>query len=86
MSDCQFSIPFSGDAETILQKAKSAVESQGGDFNGDITIGTFNVSVFGNTIAGSYSVSGNNLNITIDEKPFLVPCNAIENYLSGKLS
>jgi hypothetical protein len=82
---CDFSIPFTGNAEAILAKAKSTVQSQGGDFNGDINNGAFNVSVFGNRITGNYTVSGQTLNINITDKPFMVPCAAIENFLKGQL-
>ena len=85
MSACSFSIPFSGSAETILNKAKSAVDSQGGKFEGDINGGNFDLSVFGNTIKGSYSVSGQDLNIVIDSKPFLIPCSTIESFLKNKI-
>jgi len=83
---CNFNIPFSGQAQDILQKAKSAVESQGGNFSGDETGGNFNVSVFGNTIVGSYQVQGSNLSIVISEKPFMVPCSMIESFLSKQLA
>ena len=86
MSACNFSIPFSGDPETVLRKAKSTVESQGGSFNGDLSSGNFDVSVFGNTIAGSYNVLGQNLDIVIDSKPFLIPCSTIESFLTKQLS
>ena len=83
---CNFNIPFTGQAQDILQKAKSTVESQGGSFNGDEASGNFNVSVFGNTIVGSYLVQGTNLDITISEKPFMVPCSMIESFLTKQLS
>lgn len=82
---CDFSIPFSGSGEAILTKAKSAVQSQGGDFNGDGDSGGFNVSVFGNKIVGTYTVSGQTLNINITDKPFMVPCSAIESFLKAQL-
>lgn len=86
MSACNFSIPFTGDAESVLRKAKSAVESQGGRFEGDLSAGNFDVSVFGNTIAGSYTVMPQTLEIVIDSKPFLVPCSTIESFLTKQLS
>ena len=85
MSKCSFSIPFSGSAEDIFHKAKTAVEKQGGSFNGDTGSGNFTISVFG-TINGSYSVSGQQLNIEIDDKPMMIPCAAIENALKSQLS
>ena len=86
MSDCNFNINFSGSAEEILSKAKNAVESQGGAFDGDSNSGTFHVSLLSNTVSGSYRVEGSNLQLTITEKPMFVPCNAIESYLVKKLS
>ncbi|MBD0332528.1 MAG: hypothetical protein ICV66_07720 [Chitinophagaceae bacterium] len=85
MSACNFTIPFTGDSQKVLNQARSAVQSQGGTFNGDANSGNFKVAVFGNKIEGSYTVSGQNLNITIDSKPFFVPCNTIENFLSKQI-
>ena len=82
---CDFSIPFSGDAETIVAKARGAVQSQGGHFDGNANNGDFTVSVFGNKIAGTYSVNGQTLQINITDKPFMVPCSAIESFLKGQL-
>jgi len=78
---CNFSLPISGEPQAALDKARKAVQSQGGTFNGDTQAGNFSVSVFGNTIAGNYIVNGGQLDIVISEKPFLLPCSAIEGYL-----
>ena len=86
MSMCNFSIPFSGNAESILAKAKSAIESQNGDFTGDVNSGNFEVSVFANSIKGYYNVSGQVLSLTITDKPFLIPCSSIESLLKSKIS
>ncbi len=85
MPACNFSIPFSGSAQDVLSKARSSMQRQGGNFNGDETNGVFDVSVFGNTIRGSYSVSGQQLNIIIDSKPFLIPCSTIEGFLKNQI-
>jgi hypothetical protein len=86
MPACNFSLPFSGPAEMILEKAKSTVVSQGGTFEGDASVGSFELSIFGNAIIGSYKVAGSDLNIVIEEKPFLVPCSAIESFLKKQIS
>ena len=83
---CQFSIQFSGSAEEILQKAKQAVTSQGGTFEGDLNAGNFDVSLLSNRVSGSYIVSNQQLDLTITEKPMFIPCNAIESFLVSKLS
>ena len=86
MSACNFSIPFTKSVTEILAKAKKTVEAQGGNFTGDETSGNFDVSIFGNTVIGSYAINGSELNINITEKPFLVPCNMIENFLKTQLN
>ncbi len=84
MSKCNFSIPFSGSAEEVHNKARAAVEKQGGSFNGDASGGSFSINVFG-TISGSYTVSGSQLNIVIEDKPMMIPCGAIENVLKSQI-
>ena len=83
---CNFSIPFTGTPEEVLNKARTAVQSQGGNFEGDTITGIFGVTVVGNTIKGSYTVDGQNLVIVIDTKPFFVPCSTIEGYLKSQIS
>ncbi len=86
MSACNFTIPFTKSVTEILEKAKKTVEAQNGNFTGDETKGNFDVSIFGNTVVGSYEVIDQSLNIDIIEKPFLVPCNMIENFLKSQLN
>ena len=83
---CNFSITFSGSPASIVNKAKTAVTSQGGNFQGDEGSGQFKLSVFGATIGGSYTITGQELQVIIDDKPFLVPCSTIEGYLKKELS
>lgn len=84
MSKCNFSIDFSGSADSIFQKAKGAVEKQGGSFSGDASNGNFSISMFG-TIIGSYRVNGQKLEIDIEEKPMMIPCSAIESALKSQI-
>ena len=84
MSKCEFSISFSGTAEEVYSRAKAAVEKQGVRFEGDSSGGRFSIQVFGN-ISGSYTVSGNQLEIIIDEKPMMIPCAAIESVLKSQI-
>jgi len=86
MAACTFSISFSGTADAILDKAKRAVEKQSGTFTGDTSAGNFSVSFFGQGIEGGYTVSGNDLNVVITDKPFMVPCNAIESFLKSQIA
>lgn len=84
MSKCNFSIGFTGSPDDVFNKAKAAVEKQGGNFSGDNSSGQFSINVFGN-ISGSYTVSGNQLDIVIDDKPMMIPCSAIENVLKSQI-
>lgn len=85
MADCNFSIPFSGDSQQVINKARAAVQGQGGTLSGDDNSGQFQVSVFGSTIAGQYAVVGNELQIQVTDKPFMIPCSIIEGFLSKQL-
>jgi len=82
---CTINLPFTGTAETIVSKAKSAVEGQGGTFTGDNQAGSFSLSAMGSNIAGSYTVEGNMLNLLVTDKPFFVSCGMIESLLKSKL-
>lgn len=86
MSGCQFILPFHIPLEPLVEKARKAVESQGGTFNGDIHAGNFDVTVMGNHASGSYQVVEKELHVQINEKPFFVPCSSIENYLRQQLA
>ena len=84
MAKCNFSIAFNGSAEEVYKRAKAAVEKQGGSFTGDSAAGSFSINVFG-TISGTYAVSGNQLEIAIEDKPIMIPCGAIENVLKSQI-
>lgn len=83
---CKFSITFNEPADSAIEKAKAAVESQNGTLTGDTNSGDFDVTVFGNNIKGQYLVSGQSLNIEITDKPFFVPCSMIESFLVKQIS
>lgn len=82
---CNFTITFPGSPENTINKAKAAIEKQGGNFMGDLTTGTFQVSVLGN-ISGSYSISGQSMNINIDSKPIFISCGQIESFMKSQFS
>ncbi|MGN6531393.1 MAG: hypothetical protein ACTHK0_06540 [Ginsengibacter sp.] len=86
MSDCNFSLPFQDPVSVIIAKAKAAIESYNGTFNGDETSGDFGITVYGNTIKGNYAVAGQVMNLVITHKPFFVPCSTIENLLLKQIN
>ncbi len=81
MSACNIKIPFDGNPNEIIDKAQAAVEGQGGTFIRQESGGSFHASVMGNEIAGTYQLHPNEVELTISEKPFFVPCSAIESFL-----
>ena len=83
---CNFNVNFSEPASIAIGKAKAAIENQNGIFNGNETAGNFEVTIFGNTIKGNYSVTGQILNLIITDKPFFVPCSTIESFLSKNIT
>ncbi len=83
---CQFSIPFSGDPESLLKRARQEIENTGGAFNGDAAQGTFQARTPIGSIQGTYQISGQSISLTILKKPFLLSCNRIEKELSGVMS
>lgn len=83
---CNFKIPFSEPPQSAILKAREAIESQNGIFNGDEAAGSFEVTVFGNTIKGNYTVAGQILDLVITDKPFLVPCSMIESFLRKEIN
>lgn len=85
MSACIFSIPFSGSPSEVSEKAQAAIHGQGGQFRGDDTSGQFELAVLGSRVSGSYTISGKELHVTIESKPFMIPCSTIQSYLAKYL-
>jgi hypothetical protein len=65
MADCNFSIPYSGTPDQVMIKAREAVLKHSGSITVDDNCGNFQVSVFGSTIEGTYTVAGQSLYIVI---------------------
>lgn len=80
---CKFTIPFSGDAESLIARAQRAIERAGGTFSGNAADGNFQGKTPLGAITGSYEVQGQTLALTITDKPFLLSCSRIEKELSS---
>lgn len=83
---CNFSISFTGSAQELINKAKTAVINAGGNFSGDASQGTFAISTPAGKISGNYAVSGQDFSVAVSEKPFFVSCGMIEAQLRKYLS
>lgn len=69
--DNQFTVKYPGDKTELLNKIKSAVGSKG-NLNGNEQQGSFEGSTPVGSFEGSYKIDGDDINITIEKKPFLV--------------
>ena len=85
MAACNFNINFSSSATDLVQNMKTKITGQGGTATGDESAGGFSVSLLGSNISGSYTISGQQMAVIIDHKPFLISCNQIQNYLQSNL-
>ncbi len=82
MSACpEFSVAFNVSPEDLVAKAKKAVEDAGGTFKGNTEKGEFKVPTPFGAVAGTYHISASKVYILITEKPFLISCWAIENFV-----
>jgi hypothetical protein len=81
-----FDIPFEGDAEQILDKARKAIESGKGSMNGDNVAGSFSLPAGISKVKGKYSVESNKLKVTITDKPIYVSIDMIESTLKKHIS
>ena len=80
---CQFSIPFSGEAETLMQRARQEIVRAGGTFNGDAQQGNFQAKTPIGSIHGTYQISGPQILLAIVKKPLLLSCKRIEKELTS---
>lgn len=85
MAKCNFSIEFSGFAESLISKAQSAITNNAVAFKGNAESGGFIISTPVGKVSGMYAVDGKKFLISIEDKPFLVSCNKIETTLKQYL-
>lgn len=86
MSKCEFAINFPGTAEELVARAEKAIAQAGGTFNGTAQAGSFKISTMLGSVEGSYTVAEPKINISIEDKPFLVSCSKIEDELRKYLT
>jgi len=83
---CSFTIPFAGTASRLVATIRSKILANNGNFSGDDTTGNFSIQAVGATIEGTYAISGNEIGITVQKKPFFFSCNMIQDYVSVNLT
>ncbi|HOZ87632.1 MAG TPA: hypothetical protein PL029_07740 [Bacteroidia bacterium] len=86
MPKCNFTIPFSGSPEALIEKARKAIGEAKGNFSGDTGSGFFSLSTPLGPVNGSYNISESAIHVEIDNKPVFVGCGKIENELQKYLN
>jgi hypothetical protein len=87
MSACDpFKLTFQGTADEFLAKAQKAISKVNGTFNGTTTGGSFDINSPIGQVAGSYTINGQELTITVTDKPMMLGCGMLEGMLKGALS
>jgi hypothetical protein len=74
-----FTIKATDEISELLRRVEAEITGSGGSFSGNLKCGSFNgISLLG-AIRGEYRcISKNEINITITNKPFIVPYGKIE--------
>ncbi len=85
---CNFKveIPEDKNANELIEKGKDAFNQMGGELTGDGEKGNFSIDSPVGKISGEYSISGKNMEVTISEKPMMLPCSLIEGEFRKYLS
>jgi len=86
MALCSFNQTFTGTADALVATLKTQILSNGGTFAGDSSSGSFSVSVLGSAVSGTYTITGQQIDIVIDKTTFFASCGAIQNYIASHIS
>ena len=77
---CNFSLKA---PDGWLIKATETIEADGGSFTRDERSGEFSVAIPAlGAVQGTYSDSDGTLSIVFTKKPFLLPCSAIQKFVT----
>jgi len=81
-----FIVKLKDQASSILSKMKSIITGKGGSFEGNREYGSFEGKSVLGTIKGEYrSISDNEIEITINDKPLVMPYSTIESEIKKYL-
>ena len=74
-----FTIKLTDEISSVLGRVRSEITVNGGRFEGDTEYGSFDGKSVLGSIKGEYRcIAGNEIEITITHKPFIVPYGRIE--------
>jgi hypothetical protein len=81
MSTCtcpEFQVKLTISPEVLVATARRAIAEAGGKLEGDTQKGSFSVPTPFGAVAGIYRIADGHIYITIQQRPFLLPCFLIE--------
>jgi len=74
-----FTVKFSDELSAVLDKVRAGITGNGGRFEGNEERGSFEGKTVVGVIKGEYRcIAGNEIEISITHKPFIVPYGSIE--------
>ena len=82
MAKCSFSYEFPISAEDLVRRVDEAIEKAGGEFSGDSSDGAYYIPTPIGPIMGTYTVTGQTIQIEVTQKPVILTCNMIGSKLS----
>jgi len=77
MNMSTYSVPKPADMAATVKTLEDMAQKNGGKFSGDENSGSFSIERPAK-VAGEYAVDGDEIKITITEKPFILPASMIE--------
>jgi hypothetical protein len=75
---CDFTRQVQGPPFEAIVRSRTPIEAGGGSVDGDAQRGTIRVPTPVGDIVGEYTIAGDTIAFRITQKPFFVPCVAIE--------
>jgi len=79
MSDCDtFTIDLEGDVDEIMLRVRRIAKNNNISLRGDRDEGTFDIDV----VKGDYKVEGEEIEITVKDKPYMVNCEHLQELLT----
>jgi hypothetical protein len=79
---CAFSLHFDTTSDALFQSARTEIINQGGTFTGTPQQGQASLPTDAGTVYWNYLVQGQNLKVTVTDKPWLVSCAAIQQQMA----
>lgn len=85
-SNESFNINFTDSPDIFIKQAFAIVHENGGKISGDSSCGNFSVSIsILGKVDGVYEIRNQSCKILISQRPFLISCSKIENFVKSKL-